>query len=73
MYSVLADQTRGAAWLRVKSVDMGEGISAHVKLHKWFMGTSGWGVSETCRQILAPAAPKGEGGIAGVVENGLEG
>ena len=45
MYSVLTDKTIGDAWLRARVVDMGEGITAYVKVYKWFMGTSGMGLS----------------------------
>ena len=61
------------AYFRVKSVEPGEGIEAFIKVFKWFMGTSGMGLQEKAHQIMAPAAPKSEGGIADAVEKRLEG
>ena len=73
MYSVLMDKTNGDAWLRVRAVDMGEGITAYVKVYKRFMGTGGMVFSEKARQIMAPSAPKSEGDLADAVERWLEG
>ena len=68
MYSVLMDKTEGEAWLRVKSVVSGNGQEAFVKLYKWFTGTSGQGLSERARAIMAPTPPKSEGEIAEAVD-----
>ena len=57
-YTVLIDRTDGDAWLMVRSMDPGEGITAHAKLYKWCMGTSGVGLSEKDQQIMAPIWPK---------------
>ena len=43
MFAVLMDKTEGDAWLRVRSVDSGNGLEAFVKLYWWFTGTSGQG------------------------------
>jgi hypothetical protein len=51
-------------------VEPGNGIEAFVKIVKWFMGTSGLGLQEKARQIIAPIPPKSEGDIAESVENG---
>jgi len=61
------------AYFRVKSVEPGNGIEAVVKIVKWFMGTSGLGLQEKARQIMAPIPPKAEGDIAEAVEKWLEG
>ena len=71
LFAVLMDKTTGEAYLRVKSVDSGEGIDAFVKIYKWFMGTSGMGLQDKARQIMAPIPPKSEGDIADSVENCL--
>ena len=63
----------GDACLHVRAFDIGEGITAYVKVYKWFMGTSGMGLSEKAHQIMAPTAPKLERGFAEAVEKWLEG
>ena len=73
MYSVLMDKTEGEAWQRVKTVRSGRGLEAFVKVYKWFMGTSGQGLSERARAIMSPAPPKNEGDIAEAVDKWLEG
>ena len=73
MYSVLMDKTEGDAWLRVKSVISGRGLEAFVRIYKWFAGTSGMGLSERARVIMAPTAPKSEGDIAEALDKWLEG
>ena len=67
------DKTESEAYFRVKSVEPGNGIEAFVKIFKWFMGTSGMGLQEKARQIMAPIAPKSEGEFADSVEKWLEG
>ena len=61
MYSVLMDKTEGEAWLRVRSVDSGNGLEAF---------TSGQGLSDKARSIMSPTPPKGEGDIADAVVSG---
>ena len=73
MYSVLMDKTEGDAWLRVKAVKSGRGLEAFVRIYKWFAGTSGMGLSERARVIMAPTAPKSEGDMAESVDKWLEG
>ena len=73
MYSVLMDKTEGEAWQRVKTVRSGRGLEAFVKVYKWFMGTSGQGLSERARAIMSPAPPKNEGDIAEAVDKWSEG
>ena len=73
MYSVLMDKTEGEAWLRVKSVISGNGLEAFVKVYKWFTGTSGQGLSERARSIMAPTPPKSEGEIAEAVDKWTDG
>jgi hypothetical protein len=73
IFAVLMDKTTGEAYLRVKSVESGERIDAFVKIYKWFMGTSGMGLQDKARQIMAPIPPKSEGDIADSVEKYLEG
>ena len=73
MYSVLVDKTENEAWLRVKSVISGNGLEAFVKLYKWFTGTSGQGLSERARAIMAPTPPKTEGDIAEAVGKWIDG
>ena len=68
LFAVLMDKTESEAYFRVKSVKPGNGIEAFVKIFKWFMGTSGMGLQEKARQIMAPIAPKSEGEIADAVE-----
>ena len=41
LFAVLMDETIGEAYLRVKSVEAGEGVEAFVKIYKWHTGTSG--------------------------------
>ena len=73
MYSVLMDKSEGDAWLRVKSVNSGHGMEAFVKVYKWFMSTSGQGLSERARAIMAPTPPKSEGDMAEAVDKWNEG
>jgi hypothetical protein len=73
LFSVLMDKTESEAYFRVKSVEPGNGIEAFVKIVKWFMGTSGLGLQEKARQIMAPIPPKAEGDIAEAVDKWLEG
>ena len=61
LFAVLMDKTESEAYFRVKSVEPGNGIEAFVKIFKWFMGTSGMGLQDKARQIMAPIAPKSEG------------
>ena len=61
LFAVLMDKTESEAYFRVKSVEPGNGIEAFVKIFKWFMGTSGMGLQEKARQIMAPIPPKSEG------------
>ena len=72
MYSVLMDRTEGDAWLRVKSVSSGNGLAAFVKVYKWFTGTSGQGLSERARTIMAPNPPKHEGDLSESVDKWLD-
>jgi len=72
LFAVLMDKTTGEAYLRVKSVESGEGIDAFVKIYKWFMGTSGMGLQDKARQIMAPTPPKSVGDIAYSFEKWLE-
>jgi D-3-phosphoglycerate dehydrogenase len=67
------DKTESEAYFRVKSVEPGNGIEAFVKIVKWFMGTSGLGLQEKARSIMAPVPPKSEGELADAVEKWLEG
>ena len=73
LFAVLMDKTESEAYFRVKSVEPGNGIEAFVNIVKWFMGTSGLGLQEKARQIMAPIPPKSEGDIAESVEKWLEG
>ena len=73
MYSVLMDKTNADAWLRVRAVDMGEGVVAYVKVYKWFVGIRGMGRSEKAWHITAPSTPRSEVDIADAVEKWLEG
>lgn len=73
MYSVLTDKTEGDAWLRVRSVDSGNGFEAFVKLYRRFTGTSGQGLSERARVTMNPIPPKSEGDIAEAVEKWIDG
>ena len=57
LFAVLMDKTTGEAYLRVKSVEAGDGIEAFVKIYKWYMGTSGMGLQDKARQIMAPIPP----------------
>ena len=66
-------KAEGDAWLRVKAVKSGRGLEAFVRIYKWFAGTSGMGLSERARVIMAPTAPKSEGDIAEAVDKWLEG
>ena len=70
LFAVLMDKTESEACFRVKSVEPGNGIEAFVKIVKWFKGTSGLGLQEKARQIMAPIQPKAKGDIAEAVENG---
>ena len=73
LFAVLMDKTESEAYFRVKSVEPGNGLEAYVKIVKWFMGTSGIGLQEKARSIMAPIPPKSEGEIADAVEKWLEG
>ena len=73
LLAVLMGKTESEAYVRVKSVEPGNGIEEFVKIFKWFMGTSGMGLQDKARQIMAPVAPKPEGEIADVVEKWLDG
>ena len=73
LFAVLMDKTFGEAYLRVKSVESGEGIDAFEKIYKRYMGTSGMGLQDEARQTMAPDPPKSEGDIADSVEKWLEG
>ena len=66
-------KTEKEAWLKVKSVVSGNGLEAFVKLYNWLTGTSGKGLSERARAIMAPTTPKSEGDIAEAVDRGLDG
>ena len=44
-----------------------------MKVYKWFAGTSGQGLSERARMVMAPAAPKSEGEMAEALDKWLEG
>ena len=68
MYSVLMDKTEGDAWLRVKTVTSGNGLAAFVKIYKWFTGTSGQGMSERARTIMAPSPSKSEGDMSEAID-----
>ena len=72
MYAVLMDKTEGDAWLRVRSVDSGNGLEAFVKVYKWCTGTSGQGLSERARIIMSPTPPKSEGDIADCIDKWFE-
>ena len=67
-YSVLTDKSAGDAWLRVKSVASGNRLETYVKVYELIMGTSGQGLSERARAIVAPTPPKMEGDIAEAVD-----
>ena len=56
----------------VKSVVSGNGLEAFVKLYNGFTGTSGQGLSERARAMVAPSPPKSEGDIAEAVDKLLE-
>ena len=73
LYAVLMDKTEGEAWQRVRAVNSGHGLEAFVRIYKWFMGTSGQGLSEKARIIMSPSSPKAEGDIAEAVDKWLGG
>ena len=60
LFAVLMDKTESEAYFRVKLVEPGNGIEAFDKIVKWFMGTSGLGLQEKARQIMAPIPSKSE-------------
>ena len=50
-------KTESEAYFRVKAVEPGEEIEAFMKI---LMGTSGMGLQDKARQVMAPVAPKPE-------------
>ena len=72
LYGVLMDKTEGEAYARVKAVTQGMGLEAYVKLYKWFMGTTGLGLTERARAVMSPTPPKSERDIAEALDKWVE-
>ena len=65
---VLVDKCEGDARLRIRTKKNGRGILQFIELYKWFMGTSGEGLSQRAVKIMTPTAPKNEADIAAAID-----
>ena len=50
------EKTSGESGLKVKSVDIDEGLHAYFKIYWWFVRTSGIAIQELSRKVMHPEA-----------------
>ena len=69
MYTVLVAKTIGDARLFIRNEEL-DGLMGYMRLHKWFMESSGRGMQERIRGVHRPEQAKTEDEMFKMVENG---
>ena len=65
----MGEKTEVDAARRVNSGELGEGLTAYMRIYLWFAGTTGLALSIKTQTIMNPMPPKHESEIADALEN----
>ena len=71
LYAILLSKTSGDIALKVQSSG-NDGLTAHVKIRRWFTDVSGMALAERRRQVICPAQVKKDEDVAAAIGKWLK-